>query len=56
MIIDIVHPKACLEILLTDRAHKTYSVCSFREASAPIESLYTTIKTKVEQDAESNTR
>ena len=48
MITDIVNPKACLEILVTDRAHKTYSVCSFREASAPIESLYTTIKTKAE--------
>jgi len=49
LITDIVNPKACLEILLTDRFHKTYSVCSFREASAPIESLYTTIKTKAEQ-------
>lgn len=49
MITNIVNPKACLEILLTDRAHKTYSVCSFREASAPIEALYNTIKTKAEQ-------
>jgi len=54
MITDIVNPKACLEILLTDRARKTYSVCSFREASAPIESVYTTIKTKAEQAGSSN--
>lgn len=54
MITDIVNPKACLEILLTDRAHRTYSVCSFREASAPIALLYTTIKTKAEQAGASN--
>ncbi len=49
MITDIVNPKTCLEILITDRLHRTYSVCSFREMSVPIESLYTTIKTKAEQ-------
>jgi hypothetical protein len=49
IITDIVSPRACLEILLTDRAHRTYSVCCFREASASIEFLYTTIKTKAER-------
>lgn len=49
MITDIVNSKTCLEILLTDRSHRTYQVCAFRVLSAPIESLYTTIKMKVEQ-------
>ncbi|OYV07051.1 MAG: hypothetical protein CFE26_03015 [Verrucomicrobiales bacterium VVV1] len=49
MIADIISPQACLEILLTDRSHKTYQVCSFREISSPIDSLYTRIRAEVEQ-------
>ncbi len=48
-ITDIVNPKACLEILLVDRAHRTYQVCAFRETSTQIEQLYTIIITKVKQ-------
>lgn len=54
IITDIVNPKSCLEILITDRLHKTYQVCAFRETSAPIASLYTSIVTKTEQAAAGN--
>ena len=49
VVTDIVNPKACLEILLTDRRHRNYQVCTFRETSPVIESLLTTITTKTEQ-------
>ena len=44
---DIGSPKLCLEILVSDKHHKAYQVCTFRFLSGPIESLFNELKSRV---------
>ena len=49
MVTDVMHPKACMEILITDQSHHTYQICAFRSLTAPIEEVYESINRRVDQ-------